>query len=561
MINLSTNNSKEKKKGSFFKKNSVPKPIKEAKKVPSEAVYANLIKFCIEEINKKEKYKKLPKNVNIEYGEFIRYSENMEMLAQILNLKFFDFRKELPSSCQILTTDNKYLVENNIYCLQETLENGKKNKYILIYDVKSLDLNRLKTVELKDIALVSLHSMNLFLSQNNEIKATVDPSKGASDYMYELFTFAKINKASDIKFSFKSFHLTVRMLVSNGWKTVSILDRKQAEIIRSYLEVKSGVESGSKRYDSQIAFEDDELRIGFFLTKHGFRATVRMYNSDFKSFNSLKDIGYTVDVEKLVSELSLSKNGMIILSAPTGNGKTTTQNIILEQLALSGSEIVSVEHPVEKSIAGIDQVDTSIYASADEENKVTSKTILKDFLRAKPDIISGGELRDKDDYQIGLEIALTGHLFFGSTHSLTVKTTLRRFVKNGVDEEDIKTLLRGVICQTLTRRLCDHCKIDDKEGGFKSSQKGCRNCKYGYENKLTPIVEIAKFSPFTDWSLYDFKTYENYISLTDNANLKYSLGHIDKIHRDSFINNERQPKIFEIVDDKYLEESDKNFLK
>lgn len=526
-----------------------------------EGNFNKFIKLCIKEINKKPKYKNHPKNEEMDYSEFIRYSENMETLANLMGVRFFDFQKEIPPEFEILNIDNKYLIENNIYCLQDNTDGQKKNKYILIHDIHSLDFEGLKDVEIKDVAFASLHTMNLLLSQNNEIKATINSEKGATDYMNELFTFAKVNKCSDIKFSLKAFQLTVRILLSNGWQTVSILDRKQAEIIRSHLEVRAGVESGSKRYDSQIAFNDDELRINFFLTAHGYRATIRMYNSDFKAFKSLGDIGYTKDVEEIVSELSLSKNGMIILSAPTGNGKTTTQNIILEQLAKSGSEVVSVEHPVEKSIIGIDQVDTSIYATADEENKVTSKTILKDFLRAKPDVINGGELRDIDDYQIGLEIALTGHLFFGSTHSLTVITTLRRFIKNGVDEEDIKTLVRGIVCQTLTRKLCDNCKVPDDEGGYKSSQEGCKFCRYGYETNLTPVVEIATFNQYDNWSIYDPSTYQKYISLQDNAMQKYNLGIIDIPHRDALIKGKRQPRIFELISDEFLQDSDKNFFK
>jgi general secretion pathway protein E len=518
----------------------------------------DIIKSCIEDINKKPKYANSEKkNLNMPYNEFIRYSENMEELAKKLGLDFFDFPKEIPSKYLIVNTDDKYLIENNLFVLEDM---DTKQKFLLVYDFKSLNLNHLVHAEVKDFAIASLHTMNLLLAQNNEIKATVDSEKGANDYMSELFTFAKVNKISDIVMSLKEFQLSVKLLSSNGWKIVSILDRKQAEIIRNYLEVKSNVESGSKIFDSKITFNDDEMRINFFITAHGYRATIRVFNNDFKHFNSLKDIGYTEDVEKIITEISLSKNGMIIISAPTGNGKTTTQNIILGTLAKSGAEIVSIEHPVEQSIKLIDQVDTSMYVTADEENKVTSKTMLKNFLRAKPDIINGGEVRDEEDYNMAIEIALTGHLFFGSTHSISVKTTIARMVKNGIQEEDIKSLLRGVVCQTLVKKLCNHCKIPDGKGGFKTSQKGCKFCKYGYENKKTPIVEVAKFSPFKDWKPFDSRTYDRYISLENNANLKYKEGTIDAIHRDALVKGEKEPFIYEIVEEKYLADEDKNIF-
>ncbi len=343
----------------------------------SEDVMDALIKRAIEDINKKPKYKIEPKPVPA-YSEFIRFSENMEALAKLLGFNFFDFAKEIPQGYQIANIDNKFLIDNNIYCLEDMNHLEKKHRYLLLHDIKNIRLEGLKEVDIKDYAIASQKTMNLLLSQNNEIKATVDIEKGASDYVNELFTFAKVNKASDVKFSLKNFQLTVRIKLSNNWRTVSVLDRKQAEVIRSYLEVRAGVESGSYRYDSILNYDDEDFRINFFITAHGYRATIRLPNSDFKSFKSLADIGFTKDVEDLVSELAKSKNGMIILSAPTGNGKTTTQNIILEQLAKKGSEVVSVEHPVEKSIKLIDQVDTSMYVTADVENKVTSKTILKE---------------------------------------------------------------------------------------------------------------------------------------------------------------------------------------
>lgn len=551
IINLNFNdNDKKDKPKKRYKKNIIKKDES------NHSFEHDLIKMCIQNINNtKERYKIHKKNIDTPYKEFIRYSENMEELARVLDLRFFDFKKEIPNSYKIVLNNDKYLIENNLFILEEI---ETKHKFLLVHDFKLLDLNLLKNSDIKDFGIASLHTMNLLLAQNNEIKATINSEKGAIDYMTELFTFAKVNKISDIVFSLEDFQLRLKLLSSNGWKIVSILDRKQAEIVRSYLEVKSNVESGTRYYDSTIMFNDDEMRINFFVTAHGYRATIRFFNNDFKSFNSLADIGYTKDVEDIITSMALSKNGMIILSAPTGNGKTTTQNIILGTLAKSGLEVVSVERPVEQNVKFTDQVDLSIYASADDEHKVTSKHALNWFLRAKPNVINGGELQDKEGYQLALEISLTGHLFFGSTHSISVKTTLIRMIKNGVSEEDIKSLLRGIVCQTLTRKLCSHCKKPDGNGGFKTSQVGCKFCKYGYETNKTPVVEVAKFSPFKEWSLYDVTTYDKYVSLEDNAKKKYELGFIDAIHRDALIKGEQEPFIYDLIENKYLADEDKN---
>ncbi len=511
-----------------------------------------LAKTLIKEINKKPKYKNKKKNEDIDFDEFISYSENMEYLASYLNLEFFDYKNKLPNDIEVLKNNDIYLAQNNYYIVKKD-----KIKYLLVHDIRKLNIYDLKDIDFDEIGLASKHTINIFLVNNDEIKSSVNEDKGATDFIKELISIARLRKASEIYFSLDGYVLNVRIRTSQGKFTIAMFGIKEAHIIRSYFEVKASKEAGDKAYDGQISLDQEEYRINFFETITGYRIALRVWANEFKAINTLAEVGYTERVEKIIQDISLSQSGGLIFTAQTGQGKTTTQNTLYRMHHRMGSEVVVVENPVENIINGVDQVDESVYLKADEEYKLTKSDIIDNFLRTKADVIGLGELRNSKDYADAKRVALTGHFFTGTNHTPSVLSAIDTFLTNGWSEGDIKSLIRGIVYQQLTRKLCDKCKI--KEGKhYKANFKGCSHsgCSYGYSNIETPLVEIAKFPVFKDWVLKDKKTYEEYISIQDNAKEKYDLGVIDKIHYETIINGRRKPQIFEIVPREFLKEED-----
>lgn len=519
-------------------------------------------KKLIENINKKDKYRNNPKNVNMDFDEFISYSENLQYLAEHLNFRFIDEKDTLSKNLEIVAPKSQTLLENNIYILIDSQDDLSKKSYLLVHDIRKLSVVSLlkdNDIEYDEIALASKNTMNIVLGNNDTIVSSLNASKGAEEYMNEVITLSKLKKASEIYISLRSYNLSIRLRNSEGSKVISIKGILEAQILRRWLEIKSNAKEGDKAFDGMFSINQDEYRINFQTTYRGYRATIRVYQNEFKGVKTLNDAGYSKEAEELIRDISLSQDGGMLFVAPTGQGKTTTANILLENLALIGNEVIAIGNPIEKFIANTDQVDMSHYANAEGVHKLTKSDFISNAMRSKADVIDIGELRSKEDMESALELALTGHFFIGTIHAFNITTTVEKLVRVGKwSEMDIKSLIRGLVFQQLTRALCPDCRIyDEKEKDYKANHKGCKSCKYGYRKLLTPIAEVCKFPTFKDFNLNDPKTYDGHIGFIDDAINKYKMGIIDKLHLDKLKNRERLPQFWTFIPYEYLDQEDK----
>lgn len=521
-------------------------------------VTRNLIKL----INQKEKYKKTPKNENMDFNEFISYSENMEFLANYLNFKFVDYKDKLPKTLEIVIPKSQSLIENNIYFLIDSSDELYKKSYLLVHDIRKLSIVELvkdSSIEYDEIALASKLTMSILLGSQDTIQSSLNANKGAEDYMNEVISLAKLRKSTEIYISLRSHNLSIRLRNNEGSKTISVKGILEAQILRRWLEIKSNAKEGDKSFDGMFMVNQDEYRINFQTTYRGYRATVRVYQNEFKGIGTLSEAGYSKKAENLIKEISLSQDGGMLFVAPTGQGKTTTANILLENLALIGNEVIAIGNPIEKFIHNTDQVDMSHYANAEGEHKLTKSHFISNAMRSKADVIDIGELRNKEDMESALELALTGHFFIGTIHAFNVTTTIEKLTRvGGWSEMDIKSLLRGLVFQQLTRALCQECRIkEDDKDGYRANHKGCPACKYGYRKLQTPIAEVAKFPTFKDFDLRDSKTYDGHIGFIEDAENKYKEGIIDEFHLNKLKKRERLPQYWTFIDYKYLDKDDR----
>ncbi|KAB7891325.1 ATPase, T2SS/T4P/T4SS family [Poseidonibacter ostreae] len=549
----------------FKNKNKVEVLTKEEK-------LALIIKKILKKINRKDKHKDAPKNLNMGFDEFISYSENMEEFAKHLGFKFVDYQDALPEHLRVDIPDSKSFVENNIYLLKED-----NKTFLMVHDIRKLDLHEVanQEIEYEGIAIASRHTISILLGLKDEIDAEINEAKGAVNYINEIVSIAKLKKASEIYISLRSYSLVVRLRNYEGVFVISKKGIKEAEILRKWFEIKSDAREGAIFYDGMFRIEQDDYRINFQETYAGFRITIRVYQNEFKGLESLSSAGYTKSAESIIKEISLSQDGGMLFVAPTGQGKTTTQNILMNLLSEIGNEVISVENPVEKFLSKTDQVDMQKYQNAEGIHKITKTDFINNAMRSKADIIGIGELRDVTDYSDAKKVALTGHFFMGSTHTTSVKGTFERLKDNGWSELDIKSLIRGVVYQQLTRALCEHCKIEDEEHSFKkdltenhkikkdakyykANYHGCSKCFHGYKKTFTPIAEVARFPIFSDFKLYDTETYLDYISFVDDARTKFESGIIDFIHYHALENRVRMPFFTDFIAEEILEEDVQN---
>ena len=255
-----------------------------------------------------------------------------------------------------------------------------------------------------------------------------------------------------------------------------------------------------KRGDKEV-----DLRISILPTKNNERIVMRILNKDAGD-KALDELGFEAnDLKKLIKAVT-SPQGMVLVTGPTGSGKTTTLYSILKHINKPSMNILTAEDPVEYELEGIGQVHVR------EDIGYTFASALRSFLRQDPEVILVGEIRDKDTVDIALKAALTGHLVFSTIHTNDAPSTITRLQNMGTPNYLISAALSLIMAQRLARKTCSECKMIDENAtpkllnsiGFLPEQsarakiykgKGCDHCnKSGYKGRMGvyEILEVTK---------------------------------------------------------------------
>jgi len=244
-----------------------------------------------------------------------------------------------------------------------------------------------------------------------------------------------------------------------------------------------------------------DLRVSIIPLNIGESIVLRLLNKRTKPL-SLNELGFSDQCAASISSLYRKAHGLILLTGPTGSGKTTTLNTIVRDLNDPAIKIITIEDPVEYEIDGVDQVQTN------EKIGLTFNSILRCVLRQDPDIIMIGEIRDKPTAELAVRSAMTGHLVLSTLHTNDSVSVLHRLINMGIEPYILAGVLRGAIAQRLVRKLCDSCKIseppDHLEGKLLRANNfyvkkvyravGCEKCgESGYRGRLA-IAESFSLS-------------------------------------------------------------------
>ena len=249
--------------------------------------------------------------------------------------------------------------------------------------------------------------------------------------------------------------------------------------------------------------KDLDLRVSSLPTKRGEKIVIRIMDYSM----SLKGIEYLyfseVNYKKVLKMLS-TPNGIILVTGATGTGKSTTLYSFLQRLNVEGSNLITVEDPVEMDIAGVNQVQVNSDIGLD------FASVLRSILRQDPNIIMIGEIRDSETAQIAVRASITGHLVLSTIHTNNSLNTIERLLDMDVERYLLASALEGIVSQKLARKLCDKCKVkravtDAERSLFKSAlgkeinevyapnQAGCPNCTHGYKGRIA-IQEVLLIS-------------------------------------------------------------------
>lgn len=246
-----------------------------------------------------------------------------------------------------------------------------------------------------------------------------------------------------------------------------------------------------------------DLRVSTLPTLHGEKCVIRLLPHD-NSFLELSDLGMPLEIiPEFESWLKMSQ-GMVLITGPTGSGKTSTLYTSLAKLLDISKNVVTVEDPVEFQLARVNQVQVNVKAG------LTFAAGLRSILRQDPDIIMIGEIRDLETAEISIKAALTGHLVLSTLHTNDAPSTVLRLIDMGVEPYLVASALVGIVAQRLLRRICPHCHeeyiaTEEEVNTFKIPAgttlvraKGCQNCNNtGYSGRegifeIMPLTEEMK---------------------------------------------------------------------
>ena len=427
--------------------------------------------------------KKLLGDILVENSAITRDKLN-EVLCEILNIKFADIKK--------LTIDKKFIdmLDENIMRKYNVVPIGFHNGDFQILELAMADPMNLIAMDdvsiitgkqvvpllanLSDIAIFldkmfgkqqTKEMIDKFKAQQVVVKETEEDQARREDVenspivqlVNKMIEQAVRERASDIHIEPFETYIRVRFRIDGALREIITYDASMLNAITARLKIMSNMDISEKRkpQDGRITIFVDgseyDIRVSNLPTCYGEKVVMRIASKQgFK--REKKDLGM-LD-EDLVKFDNILKNphGIILVTGPTGSGKSTTLYTALSSLNKEDVNIITVEDPVEANIDGINQVMVNVKA------EMTFANALRSILRQDPDIIMIGEIRDTETAEIAVRASITGHLVVSTLHTNSTANTVSRLIDMGVEPYLIADSLVGVIAQRLVRRLCKSCK-------------------------------------------------------------------------------------------------------
>ena len=270
-------------------------------------------------------------------------------------------------------------------------------------------------------------------------------------------------RASDIHIETRDTEVIVKYRIDGVlYQAMEPIDKRYHATIISRVKVMSELDIAEKRIPQDGRFKlrmkgrTIDFRVSVMPTTHGEDVVIRILdkesaNKEFRTLN-LEVLGFDEDTKRKLRKFIREPYGMVLVTGPTGSGKTTTLYACLSEIVSVEDKIVTIEDPVEYQLPGITQIPVN------EKKGLTFARGLRSILRHDPDKIMVGEIRDEETAQIAVQSALTGHLVFTTVHANNVVDVLGRFLNMNVDLYNFVSALNCVLAQRLVRRICPHCR-------------------------------------------------------------------------------------------------------
>ncbi len=309
-------------------------------------------------------------------------------------------------------------------------------------------------------------------------------------------------RASDIHLEAQTHGMKIRYRIDGVLQTQPVpneLNRFQAAII-SRLKIMSKMNIAEKRVPQdgriklRVSGREIDIRVSMIPMHHGEGVVMRVLDKDAMSF-SLKGVGMEEHTHKKFGELIRMPHGIMLVTGPTGSGKTTTLYSSLSEIKSERNKIITMEDPIEYQLDGINQIQVNAKVG------LTFAAGLRSILRHDPDVVLVGEIRDLETAENAVQASLTGHMVFSTLHTNDAAGAFMRLTDMGVEPFLVSSTLEGVMAQRLVRTLCEECREawmpdhDDVPADFPLDEitrnrpiycpRGCRSCRgTGYRGRL-----------------------------------------------------------------------------
>ena len=313
-----------------------------------------------------------------------------------------------------------------------------------------------------------------------------------------IITQSQKYNCSDIHIEPRENDIRIRFRIDGRLQDFQSLPNSIHTALVSRLKIMANMDIAETRrpQDGRILFNSSkgrlDLRISTYPTLYGEKTVLRLLNIS-EALHSLIALGFEEECEKRFNSMLIGGEGIILVSGPTGSGKTTTLYSTLNKLESPDVNIVTVEDPIEYDLDNINQ------AQINTKSGVTFASALRSILRQDPDIIMVGEVRDEETVELGIRAALTGHLVFSTVHTNDAASGFTRLLNWEVEPFLITSTVKGILAQRLVRRICEECKrsyspdseelqmigltLKDKIKAYKG--KGCLSCRNtGYKGRI-----------------------------------------------------------------------------
>jgi general secretion pathway protein E len=385
---------------------------------------------------------------------------------------------------------SKLALEYPITLLDEESFQRLKNSFLEIQT--GSDFEEMSTTSEE---LIEVEGDLLEFIRNSQDLLSSEDSAPIIKLVNSLFFQAIQKGASDIHIESQERKGEVRLRIDGALKKHLDLERTIIGLVINRIKVISSLDISEKRLPQDgrtqitISGKTLDVRVSILPTYHGERVVMRIL-AQSEHIPTLESLGFQEDITKNLYKLLNHAHGMILVTGPTGSGKSTTLHACLQHITTPDKNIITVEDPVEYNADNISQIQVNSKVG------LTFASGLRSILRQDPDIIMVGEIRDSETADIALRSALTGHLLLSTLHTNDATSSLSRLMDMGIENFLISSTLLGVLAQRLTRKLCVHCKeearlsvtiteeIDIPKDKLYFKAVGCKACDFtGYKGR------------------------------------------------------------------------------